>query len=63
MSAISKHWEIVPPLSVSIAGIAAALGVKKPEKAGSSQQNMEELAGMLGTTLQQGKPEWLTKTE
>jgi hypothetical protein len=63
MAAIVKRWEVVPPLSVSIAGIAAALGVKRPEKAAAQQGNMEELAGMLGTTLGQGKPEWLTKTE
>lgn len=63
MAAIAKRWEEVPPLSISIAGIAAALGVKKPEKAAMQQQNMEELAGMLGSTLGQGKPEWLTKTE
>jgi hypothetical protein len=65
MAAISKHWDKIPPLSISLAGIAMALGVKKPEKmtAEKAQSSMDELLGMMGGQLAEGKPEWLTKTE
>lgn len=61
MAAISKHWEQVPPVSITLAGIAAALGVKKPEKA-NVQQDMSALMGELGGMLKGGKPEWLTES-
>lgn len=60
MEAIAKHWEKIPPLSVSLAGIAAALGVKREEKKDESQQNLDELAAIFGGVS--GRPEWL-KTE
>jgi len=31
LAALNKFWQVCPPLTISIAGIAAALGVKMPE--------------------------------
>lgn len=62
MEAIAKRWETVPPLSVSVAGIAAALGIKRePKKTVAEEQNIDELAALFGGISR--KPEWLTKTE
>jgi len=59
MEAITKRWEVVPPLSVSIASIASALGVKRePKKA--PEQSMDELVALMGGVSR--RPEW-QKTE
>jgi hypothetical protein len=59
MEAVIKRWETVPPLSVSVAGIAAALGIKhEPKKA--PEQNMDELMSLMGGVSR--RPEW-QKTE
>jgi len=60
MEAVAKHWEKVPPVSVSLAAIAAVLGVKREEKQ-EAAGNIEELAGLFGGVSR--RPEWLTKTE
>lgn len=63
MMAVLKRWEVVPPLSISIAGIASALGIVKrePSRLEDKEQDFSELIGVLGVS--KGKPEWLTKTE
>lgn len=60
MEAIAKHWETVPPLSVSLASIAAALGVKRSDKK-ETGQDMGELIGALGGIAE--KPAWLKTTQ
>ena len=59
MGAIAKRWEIVPPLSVSVAGIAMALGIKREPKK-EAEQNVDELAALFGGISR--KPEWQTTT-
>lgn len=56
--AIAKHWERIPPLSVSVAGIAAALGVERKARP-SAGQDMGELAGLVGSGFTSEIPEWL----
>ena len=63
MAAILNHWELTPPVAVSLAGIAASLGVKmEPKK--SAAENASELQELLGVPgIVAGRPEWLTRTE
>ena len=60
MEAIAKRWEFIPPLSVSVARVAAALGVelgKQPAK----QNNIQELADVMGVAgMSSELPPWLT---
>lgn len=60
MEAIAKRWDAIPPLAVSLAGIAAALGVKR-ESGKDVEQNMEELAAALGGISR--RPEWQMTTK
>jgi len=62
MESVMKHWDKIPPVSVTLAGIAAALGVKREEKKEVDAGNIEELARLFGG-VSKGRPEWLTKTE
>ena len=63
MDAIAKRWSSIPPVSVSLVRIGAALGIKPKAKAAEAQGSMEELASMLGQSgISSEKPEWLTKT-
>lgn len=70
LDAISEHWRKVPPLSVSVAAIAAVLGAtpaaKGPSKTDSepkkppAEQDPQALIDLLGGGgFSQGKPEWL----
>jgi hypothetical protein len=61
LDAVLAHWENVPPLSVSTASIAAALGVQRatPKKVDQAQ-NAQELMDLLGGAgFKSEKPEWL----
>jgi len=69
LDAISAHWRKVPPLSVSVAAIAAVLGAT-PAARGSGktggapkppvEQDLNALMDLLGASgFSQGKPEWL----
>jgi hypothetical protein len=66
MEAIAARWSKVPPLSVSVAMVAAALGVKLEQPApdqtgapaGEQQGDLQGLVDVFG--LSEGKPEWLT---
>lgn len=67
MEAIAARWSKVPPLSVSVAMIAAALGVKLEQPAagddtgdaaGEQTGDLQGLVDVFG--LSEGKPEWLT---
>lgn len=66
LDAIIKHWQQVPPLSVSAAAIASALGVgpaAKREKKTSGEQDPSALLEMLGASgFASEKPKWLNET-
>lgn len=61
MDAIVKHWEVIPPLAVSVASIASALGVKRQGKVEKKAEgSIDELMSVLGGAgFKQEKPEWL----
>lgn len=60
LSAIGKHWEKVPPLSVSVYAIAVSLGMKRPEK--KAQQDPQQLMELFGAQgFKSEKPAWLQK--
>lgn len=60
MEAISRRWQRIPPLSVLVANIAAALGWQPPnEPAGDG--NIQELVDLMGSgSFATEKPAWLT---
>jgi hypothetical protein len=66
MEAVLKRWEQIPPLSVSLAGIAATLGVPRPS-GGSKQARGKNRQSLFDDLRAAGvkpgkKPEWLTTT-
>ena len=54
--AITARWKTIPPVSVSAAQIAAALGVKRAEPV--SRQEMFDGLSAIGVSSG-GIPEWL----
>jgi len=63
LDAIQKRWDVIPPLSVSTAQIAAVLGVKhEAPRSKQQEQDPNELASALGASgFPSERPEWLTK--
>lgn len=62
LNAIAERWKLCPPLSVSVAAVAASLGVPIGQKT-PQQGDLQSLVDTLGSVgLNQGMPEWLTKT-
>jgi hypothetical protein len=60
LEAITKRWEVIPPLSVIVAKLAAAYGVTF-DKPAPAENNLQELVDMLGSAgLSTEKPAWLT---
>lgn len=62
--AICKHWERIPPLSVSAAAIAVQAGVKRPkpraeadQERQSSRQSLFDMLGGAGFNTE--TPAWL----
>jgi hypothetical protein len=62
LDAVMARWKVVPPLSVSVATVAAALGVKvgTPEAKGDDAQGLIDMMGAAG--LSSEKPTWLQTT-
>lgn len=61
LASIAAHWEKVPPLAVSAAAIAAALGVKRDAPAPTKKQDPQALFDALGGGgFSMEKPTWLT---
>jgi hypothetical protein len=61
---ICKHWERIPPLSISAAAIAAHIGVKRPkpraeaeQERQSSRQGLFDMLGGAGFSTE--TPAWL----
>ncbi len=58
--AIAEHWEKVPPLSVSAAAIAQAMGVKREAPKRKGEQDLQGLFETLGGAgFKTEKPTWL----
>lgn len=50
LTALQKHWKTVPPVSITLFGIASALGMKMPSEQ-RKQPSLEEakaVAAMMG---------------
>lgn len=66
LDVIVAHWKKVPPLAVSVAAIATALGVgreKEAPKKKKTASSAAELFDMLGGAgFSTSKPEWLKTT-
>lgn len=64
MQAFSKRWNVIPPLSVSVANIAVALGMKPKESPQDPGSNLQEAVDMMGSAgMASGKPDWLIAAE
>lgn len=65
LDVIVEHWKKVPPLAVSVAAIATALGVGR-EKAATKKKTASSAAELFdllgGTGFSTSKPEWLRTT-
>ena len=61
LEAISKRWDEIPPLSVSVAAIAYGLGMEKPDGSSKAKSDkLQTLVDSMGATgLGSGIPEWL----
>lgn len=68
LTAISERWAHVPPLSVTVAGIASALGLRLESSDGKRKLKDETsfedfVEQMIGAGMkQEGTPEWLKKS-
>lgn len=64
LDVIVEHWKKVPPLAVSAAAIASALGVGREKTAKPARKSSPaELFDMLGGSgFSTSKPEWLKTT-
>lgn len=62
VEAITKRWETIPPLSVSVATVAASMGVKfGKEQPAETENNLQELADAVGAAgMSSELPSWLT---
>lgn len=59
LAAIGRHWKRIPPLAVSVANIAAVLGVKRREEDRQDMQSLAEALGAGAPGFSQELPEWL----
>lgn len=65
LAAVSKRWEEVPPLAVSVVRIAYSLGYTPPKK--KTEEPAHSASEMIGTFaglgFASGKPAWLKAAE